>query len=83
MDLAWVIALLGLMAFGGICGAGLLWHLHVRPLEKRMRKAEKCLAINDKVYQIHYGILSRQAALLDERLMSMARQMPTAPPPRP
>jgi hypothetical protein len=85
-----VIYSLALVAFGGLCGSALLWCLHGRPLEAkqesteaRLAKAEKCLSINDRVYQIHYSIVYRQMRDLDERVMAMAREMPTRPPPRP
>jgi hypothetical protein len=85
-----VIYSIALVAFGGLCGSALLWCIHGRPLEAKQKsaetrlvKAEKCLAANDRVYQHHYGILSRQMQYLDERVMAMAREMPTRPPPRP
>lgn len=83
MDAYSILIMLGLVLFGGLCAAALLYVLHIEPLEKRMRKAERCLAVNDAVYKIHYRLLIRQANLLDERMMAIAREMPTHPPPSP
>lgn len=87
-DWLWVAALFGLVAFGGLCGAMLLWLIRGRPLEaqqreteRRLRHVEKCLAVNDAVYRIHYKHLRREQTIQDERILAMAREMPTCPPP--
>lgn len=80
MDPLAIVVLFGLVAFGGICGAALLWALHARPLEKtvnsereRLREMDKAFAVHRNVYRIHYQILKREIDLL--------RSRPTVPPP--
>lgn len=78
----WLVlgAACALVLFGVACGYGLILALRVGPLEERLRKAEKCLAVNDRVYQLHYKYIRREQDAHDRRLIAMAREMPTRPP---
>jgi uncharacterized membrane-anchored protein YhcB (DUF1043 family) len=87
-DLLWWLAMLALVSFAGIMGGLVVWHFHGKPIESRqlqtereLADAKKCLAVNAAVYKIHYRLLARRNDLLDERMMAMAREMPTVRPP--
>lgn len=80
-DWLWIGAACSLVLFGIACGYGLVLALRVNPLEKRLRHAEKVLAVNDAVYRLHYKHIRREQDLHDARLIAMAREMPTHPPP--
>ena len=80
-DWLWLLALFGLVSFGGICGSALLWCLHGKPLEEKQRETEQRLRIVEKshlatsaVYRIHYKILTR-------KITTIRRESPTVRPP--
>jgi len=80
-DWLWLVALFALVAFGGICGSALLWCLHVRPVEARVRQLEKQVAVDGRAFCAQFKVHRERTEALDERLQYMAREMPTVPPP--
>lgn len=88
MDPLSIIVLFGLVAFGGICGAALVSTLQVRPLQEeqrlereRLRNTEKAFAVHERVYRIHYQILTRRIEELTQRKAFAGSETPTVRPP--